>query len=72
MEYITILDYNWGRVWKLKYPQDALDAILNEDNSLDYTEAFEQWITEQGFNVSDIHYMFHTDGFLYTEEDLND
>jgi hypothetical protein len=70
MKYITILDFNWGRVWKFTYPQEVIDAIINKDNSLDESEAFEQWIVELGFSLNDIHYMFHSDGFLYTEEDL--
>lgn len=43
MKYITILDFNWGRVWKFTYPQEVIDAIINKDNSLDESEAFERF-----------------------------
>jgi len=70
MEYVTIFDYSWGRIWQFEYPQKEIDAIISKDNSLDESEAFEQWITEQGFSVNDIHYMFHADNTIYNLEDL--
>jgi hypothetical protein len=70
MEYVTIFDYNWGRVWQFEYPREEINAIISNDTSLDESEAFEQWITEQGFSVNDIHYMFHADNTIYNLEDL--
>lgn len=70
MKYITILDYNWGRVWQFDYPKNDIKAIIKEHPALDESEAFELWVTEKGFDVNDIHYMFHADNELYTEKDL--
>jgi hypothetical protein len=70
MKFISIFDYNWGRIWQFAYPQEAIDEIIKNEPELDESEAFEQWITDKGFDVNDLHYMFHADNKLYTEKDL--
>lgn len=63
---ITVLDYNWGKVWRLAIHASELDFSDNKDES----EAIEQWLVEKEFNLNDLEWMTTDDLDIYTNRDL--
>ena len=60
MYYLTILDYNSGKVHQID---------LSSENNIDAWECedFEEYIEMLGFNTGNIEWMTHSDNTLYTK-----
>ena len=63
---ITVLDYSWGKVWRLAIHASDLDFSDSKDES----EAIEQWLTDNNFTLNDLEWMATDDLYIYTNIDL--
>lgn len=52
--YITVLDYNDGKVYQYKVESDVF-------------ENYETWLDEKGHNISNIEWMLHEDSEIITD-----
>lgn len=63
---ITVLDYSWGKVWRLAIHASDLDFSDDKDES----EAIEEWLVDKGFTLNDLEWMTTDDLDIYTNRDL--
>jgi hypothetical protein len=60
MYYITILDFESGKVLQYNLNNICFDNVLEEWQS----EDFEQFILDEGFKLSNIEWMSHSDNTI--------
>lgn len=63
---ITVLDYSWGKVWRLAIHASDLDFSDDKDES----EAIEQWLVDNGFTLNSLEWMETDDSEIYTNVDI--
>tara|TARA_Y100001938_G_C7951818_1_gene359706 strand:+ start:520 stop:714 length:195 start_codon:yes stop_codon:yes gene_type:complete len=57
MKYITVLDFEAGRVFQYK------NEVVDFSNS----DAYEEYLTEQGHNLTNCEFMVHSDPRVITD-----
>jgi tRNA U54 and U55 pseudouridine synthase Pus10 len=67
MKYITVLDYEKGKVYQYNISIDMKTSYKKHEHWSPQCEVCEEYLTDKGHNLSNVEWMIHSDNEIITK-----